>query len=118
MYLNSTTSASAVNEGTKNTPHPSLHSTPSQGAFGNSYQNQNPIQDKALAPIDSTASESEIWQGLIAEWCDQRDEKRLRETLDGLRGDTTLGDRDRRRIWRSLSPEQRAMCQAIAGGAE
>ena len=94
------------------------HFTPMPGGFDSCSQNLKSFNHKDFKSCQDKKSEPEIWLGLIAEWCDRRDKPRLKECLDGLRSDGTIGEAQRREIWRGLSQECRVMCQAIAGGAE
>lgn len=75
---------------------------------------------KAIAAISAEPEPSapELWVELIRDCCQRRDKHRLREVLDGLRVDDTITGDQRRDIWVALSQEERAACQAIAGGAE
>ena len=83
----------------------------------------SPRSRAMLRAIAAIASEPEpsapgVWTELLKDCCQRRDKHRLRAVLDGLRGDTTLDESQRREIWAALDAEERATCHAIAGGAE
>ena len=105
-------------KGIQNAPHPFVHFNTGVQKLGGDIGRSQPDRTFREGTPGGDKSDLKIWQGLIAEHCARRDKTRLRECLDGLRGDGTLSQGDRRGIWRSLSPECRSMCQVVAGGAE
>lgn len=134
MFLYATKSVTKKGDSAKNSPHPESHFTSKSSLYSETHHDSQGGHiatvltgksvgispqggDIGISPIwDTNAEPVGDWILLLTWWCDRRDKPRLRECLDGLKADSTLDETQRREVWKGLTPEQRAMCKAIAGG--